>query len=103
MHMHTPTHSRKHAGLICNTYCSSTATMVLWTHLNITLYVHCLSCCILIVLDFKIAFCHMMEMVAVVNILRTACINWKNLTCLCIVTFMFIIRKLEHVPCCVMY
>jgi hypothetical protein len=29
MHMHTPTHSRKHAGLICNTYCSSTATMVL--------------------------------------------------------------------------
>jgi hypothetical protein len=28
---------------ICNTYCFSTDTTVSWTHLNITLYVHCLS------------------------------------------------------------
>jgi hypothetical protein len=29
---------------ICNTYCFSTATMVMWTGLSITLYVHWLSC-----------------------------------------------------------
>jgi hypothetical protein len=34
-HAHTP---------IINTYCFSTAKMVSWTRLNVTLYVHCLSC-----------------------------------------------------------
>jgi hypothetical protein len=34
----------RHTLRICNTYCCSTATMVMWTRLNITLYVHCLSC-----------------------------------------------------------
>jgi hypothetical protein len=29
---------------ICNTYCFSPATVVTWTHLTVTLYVHCLSC-----------------------------------------------------------
>jgi hypothetical protein len=29
---------------ICSTYCSSTATVVSRTRLNVTLYVHCLSC-----------------------------------------------------------
>ena len=29
---------------ICNTYCFSTATVVLWKHLNVTLHVECLSC-----------------------------------------------------------
>jgi hypothetical protein len=29
---------------ICNTYCFSTTTMVARTRLNVTLYVHCLSC-----------------------------------------------------------
>ena len=28
----------------CNTYCFSIATMVARTHLNVTLYVHCLHC-----------------------------------------------------------
>jgi len=27
-----------------NIYCLSTATMVAWTRLSVTLYVHCLSC-----------------------------------------------------------
>ena len=33
-----------HTLRICNTYCSSTATVVTRTRVNITLYVHCLSC-----------------------------------------------------------
>ena len=39
-HPHTPTHTP-----ICNTYCFSTATVVSWTRLSVTLYVHCLYCC----------------------------------------------------------
>ena len=39
----TNTHTHTHIP-ICNTYCSSTATVVSWTCLNVTLYVHCLSC-----------------------------------------------------------
>jgi hypothetical protein len=35
----TPTHRP-----ICNNYCFSTATIVSWTRLKVTLYVHCLSC-----------------------------------------------------------
>jgi hypothetical protein len=34
----------KHTGRICSIYCSSTAKMVAGTRLNVTLYVHCLSC-----------------------------------------------------------
>jgi len=33
-----------HTLTICNIYCFSTATMVVRTRLNVTLYVHCLSC-----------------------------------------------------------
>jgi hypothetical protein len=45
----TCTHARTHAhactqGPICNTYCFSTATIISWTRLNVTLCVHCLSC-----------------------------------------------------------
>ena len=29
---------------ICNIYCYSTATMVMWMHFNVMLYIHCLSC-----------------------------------------------------------
>ena len=32
---------------VCNTYCFSTATIVARTHLNVTLYVHCMYCLIL--------------------------------------------------------
>ena len=34
----------KHTLAICNTYCFSTATMIVRTCLIVTLYVHCLSC-----------------------------------------------------------
>jgi len=34
----------KHTLTICNTYCFYTANVVTRTHLNVTLYVHCLSC-----------------------------------------------------------
>ena len=34
----------RHTLRICNTYCFATATMVTRTRLNVTLYVHCLSC-----------------------------------------------------------
>jgi hypothetical protein len=55
MSMHSPTisgthmHARTNAqacthGPICNNYRFSTATMVSWTRLNVTQYVHCLSC-----------------------------------------------------------
>jgi len=37
----------KHTLRICRTYCFSTSTMVARTHLNITLYIHCLSCLLL--------------------------------------------------------
>jgi hypothetical protein len=46
---HTNTLSHIHTyTTMCNTYCFSTATMVSWTRLVLTLYVHCLSCCPLI-------------------------------------------------------
>jgi hypothetical protein len=38
----------KHTLRICNTYRFSTATMVARTRLNVTLYVHCLSCLYLV-------------------------------------------------------
>ena len=38
-HAPPPTHTQKY-----DTYCSSTATLVSLTRLNITLHVHCLSC-----------------------------------------------------------
>jgi hypothetical protein len=46
---HARTHARPPAQActhrpICNTYCFSTATIVSWTRLIVTLYVHCLSC-----------------------------------------------------------
>ena len=51
---HTPTlpgtctHSRAHTHTqICNTYCLCTATVVTWTHLCVTLCVHCLPCYVL--------------------------------------------------------
>ena len=39
--LHTHTHTHTHRP-ICNTYCFSTTTTVMWTRLKITLYVHCL-------------------------------------------------------------
>ena len=38
--LHAPCRIQTHTK--CNTHCFSTATMVLWTHLIVTLYVHCL-------------------------------------------------------------
>jgi len=35
-----------HAIITCNNYCISTATMVARRCLSVTLYVHCLSCCV---------------------------------------------------------
>jgi hypothetical protein len=40
----THTHTHTHTLRIYNTYCFSTATMVTRTHLNVTLYIHCLFC-----------------------------------------------------------
>ena len=40
---HTHTHRHTHTQ-ICNNYSFSTATVVTWTRLIITLHVHCLSC-----------------------------------------------------------
>jgi hypothetical protein len=37
------THTHTHTHIICNTYCFSTATMVMWTRLSVTLHVHCLT------------------------------------------------------------
>jgi hypothetical protein len=43
---HTPApvypHARTHR-VVCSTYCFSTATVVSWTHLDVTSYAHCLS------------------------------------------------------------
>jgi len=41
-HCMLDTQGYKHTLRICNTYCSSTTTMVTRTPLNVTLYVHCL-------------------------------------------------------------
>jgi hypothetical protein len=38
------TEGYKYTLRICNTHCFSTATLVARTRLNVTLYVHCLSC-----------------------------------------------------------
>ena len=40
------THTHTHTFRICNTYCSSTAKMDSRMHHIVTLYVHCLSCCV---------------------------------------------------------
>ena len=40
------TQAYKHKLRICNTYCYSTATNVVGTRLNVTLYVHCLFVCL---------------------------------------------------------
>ena len=60
-------HSRKHTPVfvhphalrnphahteICRTYCFSMVTMVTWTRLNVTLYVHCPSCWLVLFLKY---------------------------------------------------
>ena len=45
-HCMVDTYGYIHTLRICNTYCFSIATMVTRTRLNVTLYAHCLSCCI---------------------------------------------------------
>ena len=42
------TYGYKHTLTICNTYCFSTTTVVARKRLNVTLYVHCVSCFILL-------------------------------------------------------
>jgi hypothetical protein len=42
--LHADTYGYKHILRICNTSCSSTATMVAQTRLAVTWYVHCLTC-----------------------------------------------------------
>jgi hypothetical protein len=37
----------KYTHRLCNTQCFPSTTMVAWTRLNVTLYVHCLSCSVL--------------------------------------------------------
>jgi len=39
-----PQTTKTHTQRICSNYCFSSATMVAWTHLNVTLYIHCLYC-----------------------------------------------------------
>ena len=46
----------KHTLRICNSYCVSTATMVGRTRRNVTLYLHCLYCLILM----SICLCHLL-------------------------------------------
>ena len=43
-HFTLDTSSYKHTLTICNNYCFSTATVIVRTHSNVTLYVHCPSC-----------------------------------------------------------
>ena len=50
------THACMHAEL-CNTVCLSTATVVLKTRLSVTLYIHCLSCIMLIASDEGFRLC----------------------------------------------
>ena len=38
------THTHTHTHRICNSNCFYTTTMIARTHLNVTVYVHCLSC-----------------------------------------------------------
>jgi hypothetical protein len=40
--LYADTHTHTHTLRIYNMYCYSTVTMVAWTRLNVTLYVHCL-------------------------------------------------------------
>jgi hypothetical protein len=40
---HTHTHTHTHTLKMCNTYSFTTATMVMRTRPNVTLYVHCVS------------------------------------------------------------
>ena len=47
------TQDYKHTLRICNTYCVSTATVVSEIRLNVTLYVHCLSCLCLNLYSFR--------------------------------------------------
>jgi hypothetical protein len=54
---HPHTRTRTHLRTICNAYCFSTSTKVSWTFLNVKLYIHCLSCYLVIsVFDCQLLF-----------------------------------------------
>ena len=50
------TKATKHAFRICITHCFLATTMVAWTRLIVTLYVHCLSCIYLMLPLFDLVF-----------------------------------------------
>ena len=54
---HARTHKYTHTET-CNTYCFSTATVVSWMCLSVTLYVHCLSCFVLCKTYHLLRFCN---------------------------------------------
>ena len=45
--------TQKQTNVICNTYCCSTATVVSRTHVSVKFYVHCLSCCLLLLWNVR--------------------------------------------------
>jgi len=60
----TTGHKHTHSQRICYNYCLSSATMVAWTCLNVTLYIHCLSCLFLFCMLFGIFFLNMQKIVS---------------------------------------
>ena len=73
-HPHTHTHTHTHTG-ICHIHCFST-TMVSWTRLNVTLYVHCLSC--------NVFYRACLIPIWRCNVSINLCIFWNNKKCDCL-------------------
>ena len=95
-HPHLRTHSCTHAhgysrshAEIRSTHCFSTSTVVSWTPFNVTLYVHCVSCCWVIARNLLVLH----RSICVVNKARCVCAR------LCVRAFVFI-RSDEL--CCLM-
>jgi hypothetical protein len=64
---------------ICNTYCFFTATMVTRTRLNVTLYIHCLSCYVFVWKRIFVEFHIYLSRVAEI---RPRASFWSSLICM---------------------
>jgi hypothetical protein len=68
----------RHTLRLCNTHCFSTATPVAWTRLNVTLYVHCLSCVFCL---YHTASCVIRRRVIIVTNSRYSVNSWPPRFC----------------------
>ena len=85
-------HSRagyKHTLRFCNTNCFSTVTMVAQTHLSVTLYVHCLSCSLYVLVYHEL---HVFCFFSLYNVQSGIVLSWQDIY-LILVTLLKLFRN----------